>query len=122
MSLDTRIRKAVRRAIHAIGTTATIRRVAVGAYDTSTGTVARAETDFEVVGRLDDYTDRDFATGRVKVGDRKFTCAATDLSFSPVPGDQVVIDDLVYTIVNPGGVSREMAQHQPAMYIFQLRR
>ena len=122
MSLDASVRKLAQRVMRKVGTEVTIRRVAVGVYNTTTGTVTNAESDYEVVGRLDDYTDREFASGRIKVGDRKFTFAAADAAFVPVPDDKVVIDDEEFAIVNPGGVRREMAQHEPALYVLQIRR
>ena len=122
MSLDAKIRRTVQRVMQKIGTEVTIRRVAVGVYNPATRTVTSSEADYEVTGRLDDYTDREFVSGQVKVGDRKFTFAAADASFVPVPNDKVVIDDEVFNIVSPGGVRREMAQHEPALYVLQLRR
>ncbi len=122
MSVDSSVRRAVQRVMQKIGTEVTIRRIAVGTYNTATGSVTNAESDFEVVGRLDEYTDREFAAGRVKVGDRKFSFAAADAAFVPVPEDQVLIAGEVFQIVNPGGVRTEMAQHEPALYVLQLRR
>lgn len=121
MSLDSSVRRVVQRAIHKVGTQATIRRIAVGVYDTTSGTVTNTETDFVVRGRLDDVTDRQLSN-TVKVGDRWFTVAAADLSFVPVPSDQVLISGEIFTIVSPGGVRQEMAQNQAALYILQLRR
>jgi hypothetical protein len=118
MSLDASVRRIAQRVMRKIGTEATIVRVTPGTYDVTTGTATDAEQDFEVVGRLDDYTDREFV-GIVKVGDRKFTFAAADATFEPAVTDKVRIAELEYDVVN---VRREMAQHLPALYVLQLRR
>ena len=124
MSLDTSARRLVQRVMRKIGTEAIIRRVTVREFDEATSTVSTTETDTEVVGRLDDYTDRErlAAAGAIKTSDRKFTFAAADIDVAPEPKDRVVIDDLVYTVVEPGGVTREMVQHEPGLYVLQLRR
>lgn len=121
MSVDTSVRRTVQRVMRKIGTEATIRRVTIGIYDPTTGTASDVETDTEVLGRRDPVTSRQLSN-TVLVGDEWFTCAAADLPFEPLPSDKVVIGTDVFTIVNPGGVRREMAQHLPAMYVLQLRR
>lgn len=117
MSLDTRIRRAARRTIHAVGTTVTIRRKTIGAYSPASGTVSSSAEDFDVTGRLDDYMDRELSN-TIHAGDRKLTLAASDLSFVPAVHDLIVIDDVPHDVVR---VTREMAQHEPAMYVLQLR-
>lgn len=119
MSLDTKIRRAVQKVVHTVGTTVTIRRVTTGTYSPTLGTLTNPEVDYAVVGRLDDYTDRELVQTSVKAGDRKLTLAAMDLAFVPVVHDKAVIDDVVFDIVR---VVREMAQNLPAMYVLQLRR
>jgi hypothetical protein len=126
MSLDASVRRIAQRVMRKIGTEATIVRVTPGTYDVTTGTATDAEQDFEVVGRFDDYTDRELGfnaqtqTGQpIRAGDRKFTCAAADVAFEPAISDKVIVGDLEYDVVN---VRREMAQHLPALYVLQLRR
>lgn len=119
MTLDASLRRTVQRVMRKIGTEAVIRRVTVGTYDTTTGTGTDTEQDYEIVGRLDDYTDRELVNTNVRAGDRKFTCAAADVAFEPVVSDKVTLAEVEYDVVN---VRREMAQHLPAMYVLQIRR
>lgn len=121
MTLDASVRKLAQRVMRKIGTEAILRRVTVGTYDPTAGTGADTEADYEITGRLDDYTDRDFGVNAatIRAGDRKFTCAAADVAFEPVISDKLVVADVEYDVVN---VRREMAQHLPALYVLQLRR
>lgn len=122
MSLDTKARRLVQRVMRKIGTEAILRRVTVGVYNEATSTVTNTETDTEVMGRLDDYTDRELLSapvGTINTGDRKFTCAAADVAFVPEIKDKIVIADVEYDVVN---VRREMVQHEPGLYVLQLRR
>lgn len=121
MSVDSSVRRAIQRVMRKVGTEVIIRRVTVGTYDPTAGTGADTEVDYEVVGRRDPVKARQLSD-TVKVGDEWFSFAAADLPFEPAPSDKVLIGDEVFTIVNPGGVTREMAQHLPAMYVLQLRR
>jgi hypothetical protein len=121
MTLDTSVRRLAQRVMRKVGTEAIIRRVTVGTYDTATGTGTDTETDVEVVGRRDPVTSRQLSD-TVLTSDEWFTFAAADIDFEPQPSDKVVIGDDVFTVVNPNGVRREMAQHLPALYVLQLRR
>ena len=117
MSLDTKMRKVVQRVMRKIGTSVTIRRVNIGSYSTATGTVSTTQADYEVLGRLDDYEDREL-NNTIKAGDRRLTFAAADASFVPVVHDKVLIGEELLDIVR---VTREMAQHEPAMIVLQIR-
>lgn len=105
------------KAIRLVGQTVTIRRVTVGTYSTTTGTVSTQTEDFEVMGRLDDYLDRELSD-TIKKGDRKLTVAAVDLDFVAAVTDQVLIDSKVFAVKD---VQREVLQDEPVLYVMQLR-
>ena len=117
MSFDTSIRALARRAVHGLGQRVTLRRVTVGAYSTSSGTVSNTAKDQSLVGRLDEYLDRQIG-GTVQAGDRKLILAAVDMTWAPLPKDKVVIADIVHDVVT---VKQDMAASLPALYTLQLR-
>lgn len=117
MSLDATIREYARRAVHGLGQPVSVTRTGTVAYDTATGTTSSTDQTQTVVGRLDDYTDREFR-GTVKVGDRRVILAAVDLTWSPAPKDTVTIAGQAYDVVT---VVQEMAALLPASYTLQLR-
>lgn len=115
--MDTKIRAVVKRVMRKVGTLVTVQRVAIGAYSPGSSTITTSAADFEVYGRLDEYTDRELSN-TIRAGDRKLFLAAADLSFVPVVSDKVVIAEDSFDIVR---VTREMAKDEPAMYVLQLR-
>lgn len=117
MSLDTALRNLAQRAVHGMGTSVTLKRVTVGAYSTTAGTVATTEQSQTLTGRLDEYTDREIQ-GTIKTGDRKVLIAALDLTWAPAVKDKVTLEGVDLDVVN---VKRDMAASLPVLYTLQVR-
>jgi hypothetical protein len=118
MSLDTTIRKAAQTTLRIFGTSVTLRRGTVGAYDPATGApAAPATTDTPWKVRLDNYLDREL-NDVIRAGDRKATGAAADLTEAPDVDDTLIVGGVEYDIVN---VQQEQVKDLPALYILQIR-
>lgn len=116
-TLDGPIRSVAGKLMAKFGTTVTIRSVTGGAYNTTTGVAAETTSDTVVKGMLEEYTAHERGES-VKVGDRKLTIAAEDLTFAPDTEDRVLISAVIYRVVN---VVTVMATDQAALYILQIR-
>lgn len=117
MSTDSTVRALAQRAVHGLGQRVTLRRVTVGAYSTATGTVTSTTVEQSLVGRLDEYLDRQMGS-TVQVGDRKLILAALDLTWTPLPKDKVDVGEITHDVV---AVKQDTAQTLPALYTLQLR-
>ena len=115
--LDTPLRNAARAVMGALGTSVTIRQVSLGGYNTTTRTATPTNVDTVVKGILEDYVAHE-ADDTVKLGDRKLTIAAADLSFEPTTQDLVLISSVIYTIVR---VESLRATSQPAALVLSIR-
>lgn len=117
MSIDSAFRSMVANVVHETGTSVSLRRITVGAYDPVTGTAPITPSDVTVTGHLTEYKDREL-NETIKAGDRKLMLAASDLSWIPEPKDRAVIGSTVYDIVR---VQQHLAAQSPALVVVQLR-
>jgi len=115
--LDTPLRAVAKSLMHTFGTSATVRRVLGGQYNTTTGKAVETIIDQAVEGILEEYEAREIGD-TVKMGDRKFSIAAADLNFTPSPEDRVLFGTKVYRIVRVGIVQ---ATDDAALFTMQLR-
>src|SRR5574342_1286531 len=120
MGLDAALRKAAKAVLGKFGTAVIIRRTTDTAYNTTTRKMSPVTRDYDLKGRLDNYTDRELGfspiteTGlRVLANDRKLTIAAADLNITPDVSDKVIIAGEVFEIVN---VKSVIATDQAAIY------
>lgn len=118
MTLDAPLRKVAKSVLAKFGTDVTIRRVTGTSYSTTTRSMVPTTSDTVIKGRLDEYLDRELGN-IIRVGDRKLTIAASDLSYTPTVDDKVVIATLVYEVIR---VQSDIATDAAAIYIMQIRR
>jgi len=90
MSLASPLRKVASKLMAKFGGVATIRRVTLGAYNTTTGTAAETTTDTAVRGVLEDVILRE-VNDLIQAGDKRLLIAAADLANAPTPADRVII-------------------------------
>ena len=90
MSLASPLRKVASKLMAKFGGVATIRRVTLGAYNTTTGTAAETTTDTAVRGVLEDVSLRE-VNDLIQAGDKRLLIAAADLANAPTPADRVII-------------------------------
>lgn len=116
--LDETLRPMVARLVDRAGTSVTLRRQSITAYDPVSGLVTQAVTDLSVSGVIEDV-ELGHPDGVVRRGDRMVTLAAEPLPSDPVPGDDLVVDGVVHRIIS---VSTTFAGDRPAAFRLHVRR
>jgi hypothetical protein len=90
MTLANPLRKVASKLMARFGGVATIRRVAPGIYNPTTGTVSEITTDTTVRGVLEDVNLRE-VNDLIQAGDKRLLIAAADLASAPNTADRVII-------------------------------
>lgn len=98
MALADSLRKVANKAITKFGGDVTIRFVTAGVYNTTTGQVAETESDTVTKGVVENVSDRE-VDELIKTNDKRLTVAASSLDSAPGTKDRVVIDSVVYQII-----------------------
>jgi len=90
MTLANPLRKVASKLMARFGGAATIRRVAPGIYNPTTGTVSETISDTTVRGVLEDVNLRE-VNDLIQAGDKRLLIAAADLASAPTTADRVII-------------------------------
>jgi hypothetical protein len=98
MTLANPLRKVASKLMAKFGGVATIRRVTLGAYNTTTGTAAETTVDTVVRGVLEDVNVRE-VNDLIQSGDKRLTIAAADLATPPSTADRVVVGAIAHQII-----------------------
>jgi len=98
MALASPLRKVASKLMAKFGGVATIRRVTVGAYNTTTGAATETTTDTTVRGVLEDVNLRQ-ANDLIQAGDKRLMIAAADLASVPTTADRVIISSRSLQII-----------------------
>ena len=94
--LDTCARATAEAMIAKFGKAMTLRRATVGTYDATAGTATEVTTDNPVVGVVAQPSPAMFQAGLAVAGDITVLIAAKATSLVPVPGDELIIDDVTW--------------------------
>ena len=121
-ALDTRFRSLATKLINKYGKSITLTSVTTGTYNPATGSVTNTTSSATVKAIVEDYSYQDsgsgFTEGLIKVGDKKFTVAAIDLSSAPKPGDTITLGSSAYSVIR---VIETWSGEQIASYEIQGR-
>jgi hypothetical protein len=98
MTLSGPLRKVASKVIAKFGGEVTIRRITVGAYNTSTGTAAETTSDTVLRGVLEDVSVRE-VNDLIQSGDKRLTVAAADVAAVPVTADRVLIGGVTHQVI-----------------------
>ena len=98
MTLSGPLRKVASKLMVKFGGETTIRRVTVGAYNATTGTVAETTADTAVRGVLEDVSVRE-VNDLIQSGDKRLTIAAADVTTAPVTADRVLIGGVTHQVI-----------------------
>jgi hypothetical protein len=98
MALANPLRKVASKLMAKFGGTATIRRITIGAYNTSTGTAAETTSDTELRGVLEDVNVRE-VNDLIQSGDKRLTVAAADVAAVPSTADRVLIGGITHQVI-----------------------
>jgi len=118
MALSTSLRKTASKLMAKFGGEATIRSITVGAYNTTTGTVAETVTDIAIRGVLDDVNLRE-VNDLVQAGDKRLIIAALDLNGTlPTTTMRVVIGSRSLQVIEVKTIEQN---NEPITYELILR-
>ena len=98
MALSGPLRKVASKVITKFGGEVTIRRITVGAYNTSTGTAAETTSDTVLRGVLEDVSVRE-VNDLIQSGDKRLTVAAADVAAVPSTADRVLIGGITHQVI-----------------------
>ena len=117
MSLASPLRKVASKLMAKFGGVATIRRVTLGAYNTTTGTAAETTTDTAVRGVLEDVNLRE-VNDLIQAGDKRLTIAAADTAAPPTMADRVIIESRTLQVIQLRTIEQD---NEPITYELILR-
>jgi hypothetical protein len=106
MVLATPLRKVASKLMVKFGGEVTIRRITVGAYNTSTGTAAETTSDTVLRGVVEDVNVRE-VNDLIQSGDKRLTVAAADVAAVPSTADRVLIGGITHQIIRVTTVEQD---------------
>jgi hypothetical protein len=98
MTLANPLRKVASKLMARFGGIATIRRVAPGIYNPTTGTVSETTSDTTVRGVLEDVNLRE-VNDLIQAGDKRLLIAAADIASAPTTADRVIIENRTLQVI-----------------------
>jgi hypothetical protein len=117
MVLATPLRKVASKLMARFGGEVTIRRVTLGAYNTTTGTAAETTSDTELRGVLEDVNLRE-VNDLIQAGDKRLIIAAADTEAVPTTADRVIISSRSLQVIEVRTIEQD---NEPITYELILR-
>ena len=98
MALATSLQKTASKLMAKFGGLVTIRRITLGTYNATTGTVSETASDTTIRGTLQDVSKRE-VNELVQASDKRLIIAAADLTVTPTTTDKVLINAVTHQII-----------------------
>ena len=117
MTLALPLRKVASKLMTKFGGEVTIRRVTLGAYNTTTGTAAETTSDTALRGVLEDVNLRE-VNDLIQAGDKRLIVAAADTAAVPTMADRVIIAGRSLQVIEVRTIEQD---NQPITYELILR-
>ena len=117
MSLANPLRKVASKLMAKFGGVATIRRVTLGAYNTTTGTAAETTSDTALRGVPEDVNLRE-VNDLIQAGDKRLIVAAADTAATPTMADRVIIGGRTLQVIQVRTIEQD---NEPITYELILR-
>ena len=117
MALAGPLRKVASKLMARFGGEVIIRRVTLGAYDTTTGTAAETTSDTELRGVLEDVNLRE-VNDLIQAGDKRLIIAAADTAAPPTMADRVIIGGRTLQVIQVRTIEQD---NEPITYELILR-
>jgi hypothetical protein len=117
MVLATPLRKVASKLMARFGGEVIIRRVTLGAYNTTTGTAAETTSDTELRGVLEDVALRE-VNDLIQAGDKRMIIAAADTAATPTMADRVIIGSRTLQVIEVRTIEQD---NEPITYELILR-
>jgi hypothetical protein len=106
MTLANPLRKVASKLMARFGGVATIRRVAPGIYNPTTGTISETTSDTTVRGVLEDVNLRE-VNDLIQAGDKRLLIAAADLTSAPTTADRVIIESRTLQVIEVRAIEQD---------------
>lgn len=117
MTLAIPLRKVASKLMAKFGGEVTIRRVTLGAYNTTTGTAAETTSDTALRGVLEGVNLRE-VNDLIQAGDKRLIVAAADTAAVPTMADRVIIAGRSLQVIEVRTIEQD---NQPITYELILR-
>jgi hypothetical protein len=117
MTLAVPLRKVASKLMAKFGGEVTIRRVTLGAYNTTTGTAAETTSDTAIRGVLEDVNLRE-VNDLIQTGDKRLIIAAADTAAVPTTADRVIISTRSLQVIEVRTIEQD---NTPITYELILR-
>lgn len=117
MTLSGPLRKVASKLMTKFGGEVTIRRVTLGAYNTTTGTAAETTSDTALRGVLEDVSLRE-VNDLIQAGDKRLIVAAADTAAVPTMADRVIIAGRSLQVIEVRTIEQD---NEPITYELILR-
>ena len=117
MTLAIPLRKVASKLMTKFGGEVTIRRVTLGAYNTTTGTAAETTSDTALRGVLEDVSLRE-VNDLIQAGDKRLIVAAADTAAVPTMADRVIIAGRSLQVIEVRTIEQD---NEPITYELILR-
>ena len=117
MTLSGPLRKVASKLMAKFGGEVTVRRVTLGAYNTTTGTATETTSDTELRGVLEDVALRE-VNDLIQAGDKRLIVAAADTAAVPTTADRVIIGGRTLQVIEVRTIEQD---NEPITYELILR-
>jgi hypothetical protein len=117
MTLSGPLRKVASKLMAKFGGEVTVRRVTLGAYNTTTGTATETTSDTELRGVLEDVALRE-VNDLIQAGDKRMIIAAADTAAVPTTADRVIIGGRTLQVIEVRTIEQD---NEPITYELILR-
>ena len=106
MALATSLRSTAAKLMSKFGGQVTMRRIALGSYNATTGTISDTATDTVIRGVLQDVSKRE-VNELVQASDKRLIIAAADLTVAPTTTDKVLINAVTHQIITIATIEQD---------------
>ena len=117
MALASSLQKTASKLMAKFGGEVTIRRVTLGAYNTTTGTAAETTSDTALRGVLEGVSLRE-VNDLIQAGDKRLIVAAADTAAVPTMADRVIIAGRSLQVIEVRTIEQD---NEPITYELILR-
>lgn len=117
MALSTPLRKIASKLMAQFGGDVIIRIIALGTYNTATGSIVETTTSTTLKGVLEDVRVRE-VNELIQAGDRRLIIAAADITSKPDTTDRVQIGNITHQIIRVDTIEQD---NTPITYELILR-
>tara|TARA_R100001443_G_scaffold9790_2_gene19427 strand:+ start:3297 stop:3653 length:357 start_codon:yes stop_codon:yes gene_type:complete len=117
MGIASSLKKVTSKALKAVGGSVVFRKVTAGSYNEETGKIVESFLDTTIKGVIQNVSNSE-VNDLIQAQDKTCLISAGDLDFVPTPKDRVLINSIVYKIVQ---VRTEEQDNIPVAFTLFLR-